>query len=75
MEVFRHERAKQLIVEKGYRRRWVATQIGLVHGSLNQYLIGARRPGRETVARLAELLGVDVSELFAESGHNKVRTA
>lgn len=74
MQVFQHERAKQLIDEKGLRRRWVATQVGLVHSSLNQYLIGARRPGREVVARLAILLGVSFDELFTEP-KRKARTA
>lgn len=74
MQVFKYERAKQLIDEKGLKRRWVADQIGLVHSSLNQYLIGKRRPGPKRVEKLAALLGVSLDELLVEP-NRKARTA
>lgn len=74
MRVFNHERAKQLIDERGLKRRWIAGKLGLVHASLNQYLIGRARPADERVTDLARILGVNASELFTETGR-KARTA
>lgn len=74
MQGFRYQRAKQLIDERGLKRSWVAAKIGIAHGSLNQYLIGGRPPGRETIARLASFLGVSLDELYVE-GRRKANTA
>lgn len=62
---FRRERAKELISNRGLVRRWVANQIGVTSGSLKVYLNNdLARPGKETIRKLAELLGVPESELW-----------
>lgn len=68
MRVFNHERAKQLIDERGLKRGWIADRIGFKHTSFNQCLIGRNRPADEKVKDLADLLGVSVSELFVDTG-------
>ena len=54
---------KKLIEETGLRRDFVAAKVGLKHSSLSAYLQGKGKPGAETIAELAKLLGADFKEM------------
>lgn len=69
--MFKHERAKQLLEAEGRTRKWVAQQLGLTPGTLNQYLAGFQRPGRETIANMAKLFQVEISQLEDEPETNE----
>lgn len=64
MVKFHHERAKELIEEQGRVRRWIAAKLDLTPGTFKMYLNGNGRPARLKVEKLADILGVPVSELL-----------
>ena len=62
MNKFNCNEAKRLIDEK-FRRRYVAKELGITKGTLNQYLNARGEPGEKTLEKLAKLLGVEVAQL------------
>ena len=64
MSRFNFQKAKQLVDATGMKRRVIADRMDLMHGTLNHYLNGHGRPGRDAVEKLAELLGVPLEELW-----------
>ncbi len=57
------ELAKQLIEEKGFRRDFVASNIGVASGTLASYLTGRLKPGKAVLINMARLLETTVEEL------------
>lgn len=64
--MFKADRARELLDQEGRTRKWLARELELTPGTLDQYLGGFQRPGKETIRKMAELLNADVSELDDE---------
>ena len=62
MENFRF---KEILKEKGMTAGAVATKLGITPGALSQIING--NPTFEKLQRIADALGVEISELFAPS--------
>jgi len=55
---------KRIIDEKGVRQRWLAEQVGVTEVSMSRYVSGERIPKAPLAIRMADVLGVDVKELY-----------
>ena len=55
---------KRIIDEKGVRQRWLAEQVGVTEVSMSRYVSGGRIPKAPLAIRMADVLGVDVKELY-----------
>ena len=61
------KRLKEIIdVEQGRRRRWVAEKIGLTPATFRQVMAGYHDLSKERAQKLADLLGVKLSEIWNE---------
>lgn len=56
-------RVRTIIRRKGFRMGWVADQLGIAPSYLSRLLSGDRCMTQEWAERLAEVLGVPVSEV------------
>lgn len=65
--MWKSERAKQLIEDRGRTRKWVARQCGITVESLSQCLGGHRRPGRPVILLMAQALQCDPGDLDDEA--------
>jgi transcriptional regulator with XRE-family HTH domain len=55
---------KRIIDEKGVQQRWLAEQVGVTEVSMSRYVNGERIPKAPMAIRMADVLGVDVKELY-----------
>ena len=55
---------KRIIDEKGVQQRWLAEQVGVTEVSMSRYVSGERIPKAPLAIRMADVLGVDVKELY-----------
>jgi len=55
---------KRIIDEKGVQQRWLAEQVGVTEVSMSRYVSGERIPKAPMAIRMADVLGVDVKELY-----------
>ena len=55
---------KRIIDEKGVQQRWLAEQVGVTVVSMSRYVSGERIPKAPLAIRMADVLGVDVKELY-----------
>ena len=55
---------KRIIDEKGVQQRWLAEQAGVTEVSMSRYVNGERIPKAPMAIRMADVLGVDVKELY-----------
>ena len=58
-------RIKEILKEKGMTQKELAKKMGVAEMSVSKSING--NPGLSTLEKIAEALGVDVSELFAPS--------
>ena len=55
---------KRIIDEKGVQQSWLAEQVGVTKVSMSRYISGERIPKAPIAIRIADVLGVDVKELY-----------
>lgn len=60
-------RIKAVLAEKGQTGVWLAEQMGVAPRSISRWIQGKQQPRFEDLARIAELLGVSICDLFAEN--------
>lgn len=61
--MFRGEQVADIIVSRNLTRSEVAKAVGISRGLFSQYLQGARNPKRSTVQKIADVLGMRISEI------------
>ena len=66
--VFFGDKVKRILDERGLTATEIAKQSGVERSMLSAYIHGQRNPKRITVQRLADALGLDISEI---SGYRK----
>jgi len=54
----------EIIEKKGYRKKYVAEQIGVSANQLSNWITGKNYPTVDKAFRLAEVLGVSVEDLY-----------
>jgi transcriptional regulator with XRE-family HTH domain len=57
-------RIKEVLKEKGIKQTWLAEQLGKSYNMVNSYVQNRQQPRLEVLYRIAELLGVEVSDLL-----------
>jgi putative transcriptional regulator len=57
-------RIKEVLAEKGIKQTWLANQLGKSYNMVNSYVQNRQQPRLEVLYKIAELLGVEVSELL-----------
>lgn len=55
---------KRIIEEKGVSQRRLAKQVGVTEVSMSRYVSGERTPKAPMAIRIADVLGVDVKDLY-----------
>ncbi len=57
-------RMNELIEEKGYKKKWVAQQLGVSADVLSRWINGRSMPSLEKAFQLAEILECKVDDLY-----------
>lgn len=57
-------RIKEVLKEKGVKQTWLAGQLGKSYNMVNSYVQNRQQPRLEVLYKIAELLGVDVTDLL-----------
>jgi putative transcriptional regulator len=57
-------RIKAVLAEKGIKQTWLAGQLGKSYNMVNSYVQNRQQPRLEILYKIAELLGVEVSDLL-----------
>lgn len=52
------------IEKRGYKKKWVAEQMGVSQNVLSRWITGRSKPSLENAFRLAELLDCKVDDLY-----------
>lgn len=63
-------RIKVLLVEKQKTGKWLAEQLGKDPATVSRWCSNSMQPSIETFAKIAELLNVDMKDLFNSSNSN-----
>lgn len=61
---------KQVIWDSGYRKGYIAQQLGVHPSDISSYITGARVPSKERIRAMCKLLNCKVKDLFPD-GINK----
>ena len=61
---------KQVIWDSGYRKNYVAEQIGVHPSHISMWISGTRKPSKPRVRKLCKLLNCKVKDLFPEGVKN-----
>jgi putative transcriptional regulator len=57
-------RIKEVLAEKGIKQTWLANHLGKSYNMVNSYVQNRQQPRLEVLYKIAELLGVEVSDLL-----------
>jgi putative transcriptional regulator len=60
----RYNRIKIVLIENDKTNAWLADQLGLSKGAVSRWCTNDNQPTIENLFKIAELLGVEVSELL-----------
>ena len=63
-------RIKEVLEEKGIKQVWLSNKIGKTYSIVNGYVQNRKQPSIETLFEIANVLGVEPSELLT----NKLNT-
>lgn len=58
---------KTVLEKKGLTQTWLSDQLGKSYNMVNAYAQNRRQPSIELLYKIADLLGVDVSELLVSN--------
>lgn len=62
-------RIKEVLKEKGVKQTWLAGQLGKSYNMVNSYVQNRQQPRLEVLYRIAELLGVDATDLLIKKSN------
>ncbi|MBA2878072.1 transcriptional regulator with XRE-family HTH domain [Anoxybacillus kamchatkensis] len=54
----------EIIEKKGYKKKYVAEQVGVSANQLSNWIVGKNYPTVDKAFKLAEVLGVNIEELY-----------
>lgn len=57
-------RIRVVLAEKNKTNKWLADKIGVTEGTVSKWVTNTQQPSVETFLRIAELLNVDIRDLF-----------
>jgi putative transcriptional regulator len=57
-------RIDEIIKERGYKKKYIAEQMGISANQLSNWITGRSYPPLDKAFKLAELLGVKVDDLY-----------
>ncbi len=57
-------RLKVVLAEKEKRNKWLAKELGKNQTTISQWCNNARQPSIETLAKIADILDVDIKQLL-----------
>ena len=57
-------RIKMVLFEKKKTARWLAGEMGVTPSTVSKWCTNSSQPGLATILRIADLLEVDIRELF-----------
>ncbi len=60
---------REQMATRGWSQNQMARAIGITHGGLSTIFSGKRRPGIETYIKIAQALGVNITEVLARAGY------
>ena len=61
---------KQVIWDSGYRKNYIAEQLGVQPSHISMWINESRRPSKPRVRKLCKLLNCKVKDLFPEGVKN-----
>lgn len=64
-------RIKEVLEQKGIKQIWLAEQLGKSYNMVHSYAQNKRQPSIEVLYRIAEILGVQATELLVELKNDK----
>ena len=64
-------RIKEVLEQKGIKQIWLAEQLGKSYNMVHSYVQNKRQPSIEVLYRIAEILGVQATELLVELKNDK----
>lgn len=64
-------RIKKVLEQKGIKQIWLAEQLGKSYNMVHSYVQNKRQPSIEVLYRIAEILGVQATELLVELKNDK----
>ncbi len=57
-------RIRVVLAEKNKTNKWLADKIGVTEGTVSKWVTNTQQPSVETFLQMAELLNVDIRDLF-----------
>ena len=70
--MFSKEKLSKIIAEKGITQIQLAEDSGVTQPAISSYLSGDREPTLRSIAKMADALGVGLSEICVETGQEYV---
>lgn len=64
--MFRYSVVNQMLEADGRTRKWFAEKVGTPKGAMDLYLSGHREPSLRILARMASILGCQISSLIED---------
>lgn len=64
-------RIKEVLEEKGIKQTWLAEKLGKSYNMVNGYVQNRQQPRLEVLAKIAQILDVDIKELIISTKENK----
>jgi putative transcriptional regulator len=63
-DIFKMNRIKDVIAEKGVKQTWIASKIGKSYNMVNSYVHNRHQPRANVLKDIATLLNVDANDLL-----------
>lgn len=60
-------RIKLVLEQKGIKQKWLSQQLGKSYSVVNSYVQNRRQPSLEDLYKIADILGVSISELLIDN--------
>ena len=60
------EKVKKILEEEGRKMTWLSKMVGVSRVSVSYWLNGRHLPSRKNLRRIADVMGLEVSDLFTE---------
>lgn len=64
IKIVKNERLQEVINKNGLKQNWIAEKTGIDAATFSKILNGIHNPSLEQVQKIAEVLGVDVNDIF-----------